>query len=449
MPHGAGRPPRGGELVLQTTFEEWQAYVADGERTPVRALGCTECHMPVDGDGTEPVIDSAPGLLPKPERSTRDHTFVGVDYDLDPTRYQVEGAPADALERVLEERQALLGSAASLEVVDGGISGGVFTADVVVRNNLLGHDFPTGFAFARQFWLEVTAVTASGRPVCLLPVDGVGSPCGSGVVAQPADDLRQCDPLDVVEVAEVDPADVGNSDVRFAAAFPASDCDPWLANFQKILTDGDPDDDGVFVEVPYQSFLPDIVKVRTRVADQQAMTPLKTPGTDGSGDVADSTKTFTYQFDADGLPPDDPIVVTAKLRFRHLPPDFVRALEQVQRQVATPPAARIDAAQLLTNMVVTDVVTARGGQGPVLACPGPQNVPGASVLTCIRPRGAGDRAAAAAAPPAVAAGPAPRWPGGTAGPAWLVLAWGGATALALGRRRRRARRARRARVPGR
>ena len=58
-------------------------------------------------------------------------------------------------------------------------------------------------------------------------------------------------------------------------AAPLDDCDPWLANFQKILTDGDPDDDGTFIEVPYQSLHPDIVKLQTRVADQQAMAPLK------------------------------------------------------------------------------------------------------------------------------------------------------------------------------
>ena len=47
------------------------------------------------------------------------------------------------------------------------------TVAVTVRTNDIGHDFPTGFAFARQWWLEVTAQTQNGDPVCLSPVDPV------------------------------------------------------------------------------------------------------------------------------------------------------------------------------------------------------------------------------------------------------------------------------------
>lgn len=426
--------PAGGALVLQTTSDEWQAYIDDGkQRAPGKALGCVQCHMPTKGNGSAPLVDYAPGLLAVPSRPTRQHTFVGVDYDLDTSAYEKKGMPADALAQVLDERQALLGSAASLEVVNQATVRGVLSADVVLRNNLLGHDFPTGFAFARQFWLEVSAKTASGRPVCLVPVSGVASPCGSGVLAAPADDLLQCDPQDVARAGRLDPAKVGNSNIRFAAAFPASNCDPWLANFQKILTDGDPDGDGIFTEVPYQSFLPDIVKVRTRLADQQAMGPLKSPGADGAGDVAGSAKTFSYRFDAAGIAVDDPVTVSATLRFRHLPPDFVRALEQAQSQFTTPKAARINAKQLLGNMVITDVVAGRSGQGAVLACKGPQNDPGASILACVRGQSG----------PAAGGGPGGKrssavglgLPNLGAGTAWLVLPWTGTALLAVRRRR--------------
>jgi hypothetical protein len=335
--------------------------------------------MPTKSGGNQPVVDHAPGVNPLPDRQYRSHTFVGVDYDMDPN--QLSKADRD---RVLEERQQLLGSAVTLEVVNQPPERGSQVANVVVRNNLLGHDFPTGFAFARQFWLEVSAKTTSGRDVCLVPVGQVRSPCGSGVLKAPADDLRQCDPLDVARVNGTDPK-AGNGNVKFAAAFPASDCDPYLANFQKILTDGDPDKDGVFTEVPFQSFLPDIVKIRTRISDQQKMDPLPSlkPGDNPNGEP--SSKTFPYRFDTSAVPAGESLVVTAKLHFRHLPPDFVRGLEARGKDFVSPADAHIDAGDLLRNMVVTDVVEAKTGGGRVLACKGPQNEEGATILDCAKP----------------------------------------------------------------
>ena len=59
------------DLVLQTTFDEWQDYVAgfearvkDDPRNTLEApLGCTDCHMPTAVDGEQPVVDFAPGFL--------------------------------------------------------------------------------------------------------------------------------------------------------------------------------------------------------------------------------------------------------------------------------------------------------------------------------------------------------------------------------------------------
>ena len=58
----------------------------------------------------------------------------------------------------------------------------------------------------------------------------------------------------------------GDDDDDFAGSFGPDECDPWLANFQKILTDGNPDGDNVRQEVPYQPVLPDAVKIRAQVA---------------------------------------------------------------------------------------------------------------------------------------------------------------------------------------
>ncbi len=400
------------DLVLQTTFDEWQDYVAgfddtigaedpvNGTNTIDRPLGCIECHMPSNPDNAEePVVDNAPGFLPTPDRPHRKHSFVGVDYDLDDAAYTDLGLPADTVNEILAERAALLKSAITLEVTDPELSsdGTIETANVIVTNNLLGHSFPTGFAFARQFWLEVTATDSAGNEVCLVnifPDSGITSPCGSGQIDDPQAILPQCDPQSVADTAGLTLADVANGNIQFGNPLPVGECDPWLANFQKILTDGDPDGDGVFTEVPYQSFLPDIVKIRQRAVsidgvflkfDALQSVRLKDNG-DGTFSKQD-TLSIPYQFDVSQLPAGEQINVTATMHFRHLPPEFITALaaEQESLDNITDSARINDPNDLIKNLVVTDMVTAESGRGPELACEGPQNEEGATILSCIEP----------------------------------------------------------------
>lgn len=427
------------DLVLQTTYDEWQDYVAffdvEGGFTDRYAnaefpndlrnpLGCTACHMPLGPDIEEPVVDYAPGVLGLPDRFRRQHTFVGVDYDLDVELYEKSGYDEEDIARVVAERDALVQSAVTLQVVTGASDGLTLPVDVVVRNNLLAHSFPTGFAFARQFWLEVSA-EVDGEPVCLAPAifDGngdplVNTPCGSGFAdaegTEPVEgdaELRQCDTRALAVSLGVDPdvarraggliegtnivlpnLDIdfaGSSADGFSAAFGPDECDPWLANFQKILTDGDPDGNGVREEVPYQPLLPDAVKIRGQVATGQPMAelqPVRLRDEDGDGipDPAAATA-VRYVFEVPpGVDPAD-IVVTARMRFRHLPPYFVRDLENRQEGFGdiVPDGARLDADELLERMVVSEVVTATSDDPTEqLACEGPQN--GAlTILDCI------------------------------------------------------------------
>ena len=380
------------DLILQTTYDEWQDYLvgfsdrfADNpDQTLSTPLGCTSCHMPTEGDGEGPVVDVAPGVLPLPDRDVRSHTFVGVDYDLDTTKYPSEEAFAE----VLEEREALLASAITLKVdnVNGdAVAGDEFQADVTVSNNLLGHSFPTGFAFARQFWIEVTAETADGTEVCLQDIGlSAESACGSGVIEGNTEDLPQCDPLVVADQLGIDPGEFNNSNIALGGT--QEDCDPWLANFQRILTDGDPDQDGQFAEVSYQPFLGGVVKERARIADNLSMRVLNPTRLNADGE--DQTElAIPYTFDTSEIAAGETVTVTAQLRFRHLPPYFVRSLAEAQEDAGDmPESARIDderLEELLNNLVVTDVVSAQSGQGRVLGCEGPQNRDGASILDCI------------------------------------------------------------------
>jgi len=333
------------DLVLQTTFQEWrQRYVRFGGTGT-----CISCHMP---GSSGPIVNGAPFLGSAPDREIADHSFVGVDYDLTP------GHPGQSdadFGRDLSQRAVLLRSAASLQVdtrIEQQNGGRFLVADVTVTNVGAGHQLPTGFAFVRQMWLEVSATDSNGNEVCLsavLPGGGpvpIRSSCASGRLDSPQEDLRYCDPLAVAraEGFGVDPAH--NSDVRLArgAAAGLDDCDPWLAGWQKILTDGPPLDGKVRREVGYQSPAANIVETRVRVADQQVMGPMDPFG-------ARQSETFPYFFGLNGIGGEE-VTVTATLHFRHLPPYFLRELDGFY-----PPGVTVGG--LLRGLTVVDMATAR------------------------------------------------------------------------------------------
>jgi hypothetical protein len=418
------------DLVLQTTYDEWQDYVIGyknrfgaAQTNPTHGpapLGCVQCHMPTRTTGDQALVDYAPGLLPLPKRTYQAHTFVGVDYDLDTSTYKNVNGKANELPQVLADRQALLQSAVSMQVNNkGAVKPGIFEADVKVSNNFLGHAFPTGFAFARQFWLEVSAVDTTGgknTPVCLAdagPTLKKGPGCGSGENIKPDQPLPQCDLSSVAaaltapggnvltlkgangaldQTVDVNTFFVKDKGVVFSKGGSSAigDCDPWLANFQKILTDGGATAPGVFNEVAYQSLLPDIVKLRTRIATDQVMAPLESvrlrPGVD------DPTSTvLPYAFNVTGVPAADlpNIKVTAKMHLRHLPPEFLDSLAQTQKDlgITIPKEARLDAPAAKANLVIDDgkgnpVAQASSGDGIKLLCQGPQNDPSKTISTC-------------------------------------------------------------------
>jgi hypothetical protein len=330
------------DLVLQTTYDEWEDFLfANGGSGPA----CSDCHMP--GLGEEPIVDNPPPQLAEAPRRRTTHSFVGVDYDLNISYYSKPGMPEEALKHVLEEREALLRQSAALRVSQTPPDpAGLITATVEVTG-LPAHSFPTGFAFARQFWLEVSATTASGREVCLAPdPHGIPSPCSSGRITKPTANLRTCDPA---------AHGLGNREIKFSIAVPLDRCDPWLANFQKILTDGDADGDGIFTEVAHQSLLPDIVKLRVRTADQQVMAPLL-PGRSAA---------FNYVFDASQAVGEE-VKVKVVMRHRHLPPYFVQAMDPFFRP-------GIESEKLLENMTIVNIASNEPLEEP-LTTPDPDSL---------------------------------------------------------------------------
>ena len=339
------------DLVLQTTFDEWQDYVAAQEKEGQRALGCVDCHMPTLTPGA--LVSSSPGsfFADAPNRPRHSHSFIGVDYNLTPGYYEQEGMPPNARERVLEERAALLRSAMNLSIETFEPNAGKLSATVTVESKLEGHNLPTGFAFARQVWLEVFAATDSGRQVCLADADIKGNiikaDCASGQLDSPQAELKTCDPLALAELGLKASKNDELVQLNPLSVAPLSGCDPWLTNFQKILTDGDINSDGIFEEVPYQSVLADIVKTRVRASDQQAMDALN--NTILVNEEPRDSASYEYKFDLTGFGGEN-ITITAIMHFRHLPPYFIRELDGGYPNDLT-------AEDLLDNMTVVDIET--------------------------------------------------------------------------------------------
>ena len=285
---GDARIHKVNDLVLQTTQDEYDAY----RQTASAPKTCAECHMPVMAS----VRRAADGVADAPTREVHDHSFVGVDYPLDGT--------ADTQ---LAARKAMLGQAATLAISAGALAGGAASLDVSITNSGTGHSLPTGFAFARQMWVELVVKDADGNVAF-----------SSGSIAKESQDLCDADVLGSPLATRVE-----------GCATP----DPQLVDFQLKLVDGITatttasgdavrDTAGELVaratdtaqEVVLQHATGGAVP-RLRSVDGVQMGAIP-PGV---------TRSFGYTFT---IPPAArrPLRVTARLLFRNLPPYFLRAL---------------------------------------------------------------------------------------------------------------------------
>jgi len=232
---------------------------------------------------------------PGTDRKVHDHSFVGVDYPLDTVRLRDPQKP---------KRQALLSSAATLEVEPGRVNFDRLSVRVTIQNQS-GHNLPTGFAFARQMWLEVTALADGTRPIF-----------ASGVLARPTDDL--CDSGTFGEIANpLRPFVQGCTVV-----------DDQLVNIQLKLIDRIAMT-GAELSQPsgssetYLQRLTGGGVARTRPFDGTSMAPLKPL----------EKKSFTYSIRLAGA---ERGTFTVRLMFRNLPPYWVRGMARAQPPAEQP-----------------------------------------------------------------------------------------------------------------
>jgi hypothetical protein len=317
---GDGKITRGIDLVLQTTTREFQAYRERGG-----GATCIGCHMPVVPD-TVRVAERAALVTEQdrqaPAREVHDHGFVGVDYPLDEVSVRDPQRP---------RRELLLRSAARLELdPPPAIKGGELVIGVAITNAGVGHDLPSGFAFARQMWLEVQ-VAGDGRALF-----------ASGVLAKPSDDLCDASTLD----------DPENPARRFLVGCKTSD--KLLVNFQQKLLDRvqvDRDPSGAprldargetrAVAAPgaKEAWLQHLTAgavPRVRPVDGAVLSPI----------APEETRRFVYKIPLGGA---HHVTASVRLLFRSLAPYMLRALGAGQAP------DEVQLAPLCENLQVTEM----------------------------------------------------------------------------------------------
>ncbi|HTI37123.1 MAG TPA: multiheme c-type cytochrome [Vicinamibacterales bacterium] len=309
----------GGEktLTLQDTFREWEAgSTIGGLNWKQQGLGCLDCHgqdltgvaslaaqlAQRDATGnSEPLagrLEKVTAALqaltlpasdrlaadpagrvdgPLPERRQRRHTFTGVDYHLEsalPFAADSAGATGDsAIQRETIARvQSLHRIAAAIRI--SGLSGSDLQVDVM--NLASGHQLPTGFAFAREMWIEVAV--ADPRP-------------------QFADGFR------VIVGGRTDGLPLGSSD-------SLDKQQPGLRNFQAVLFD-----EVGGREVVLQNEATTVLK--GEAANRAGFTDREPPLQPGE---IRSLRIALPEEVADSTP------VRVRLRFRNLPPEFIEGI---------------------------------------------------------------------------------------------------------------------------
>ena len=326
-------------VTLQNTYHEWKEgsenpVAAEAEKTGSRFLSvnwmdlnvsCIDCHgKPLEGlvDAAEQMQRNRDSLVtrinrfkslvkenaqadlkgkyarhaadpnqnfdhPLKHRPKHLHTFVGVDYHLEPNMPYPQGHPKNEdnpriQEQTVRNIEKLMKIAAAIKIKKLDLN----SVDVEIANLATGHHLPAGFAFAREMWIEIAVDKGGGFDV----VAG-GSP------NRPSEPLANTEKLD-----KYGEGDAGK-----------------LKNFQAVLWNGDEgriSSDGRHGETVLQNECKIVLKGKKArdhgFKDRQLF--LK-PG---------EIRTLNIKVDRSDLKGAERI--RARLRFRNYPPEFLEQL---------------------------------------------------------------------------------------------------------------------------
>lgn len=181
---------------LQKSYTEWLLNsVTPAELAVLPTSTCQDCHMSVQpgvpnefnpdlaGEPMPLTHQVAAGSFdsPLPAREMATHTFVGVDHPraTDPSLNYYDPGTESTPPATFQARETLLKNTLQppyaaegqlglqVEAPPSATAGRPLSFSVSLSNLGAGHNFPTGFAFARQGWLAITVTDSLGNVLLL------------------------------------------------------------------------------------------------------------------------------------------------------------------------------------------------------------------------------------------------------------------------------------------
>lgn len=163
-----------GWVQLQNQYDNWRQSRWNNPDDPERSISCRECHMRLN-----PSFDPAAGDRTDPNRTAsdekhRDHRFIGANQFI-PELHNLPGAGKQVAmteewlrgDTVIPEiaDRWMTGPAIPLEILapSNVTAGEEISLKVVLTNNKVGHDFPTGPLDIIQAWVDLRVTDSSGR----------------------------------------------------------------------------------------------------------------------------------------------------------------------------------------------------------------------------------------------------------------------------------------------
>ena len=165
-----------GWVQLQNQYDNWRKSRWNHPGDPTKTIECRECHMPLTASLDPASGDDLDYNRTPDDGKHRSHRFLGANQFM-PTLLKLHGGE----EQVALTEQWMRGDidipeiahkwktgpAVPIELVtpDRVAPGEDVAVEVIVTNNKLGHDFPTGPLDIIQAWVEVVVTDQEGREV--------------------------------------------------------------------------------------------------------------------------------------------------------------------------------------------------------------------------------------------------------------------------------------------
>jgi hypothetical protein len=165
-----------GWVQLQNQYDNWRKSRWNHPKDPAKTIECRECHMSLAASRDPSSGDDRDYNRSPNDGRHRSHRFLGANQFI-PAALDLPGASEHVrlTERWLRGEISVpeiadkwrSGPAVPIELVapETATPGRSVTLQVVVTNNKVGHDFPTGPLDIIQAWVELTVIDQAGRVV--------------------------------------------------------------------------------------------------------------------------------------------------------------------------------------------------------------------------------------------------------------------------------------------